>query len=188
MCGSLAGLILVLQLTRFAPADSWAPLSNGWSRYTNERFGTVFEVPLRIFDVAEPASDNGDGVKFRTENGSRLMVYGTYAPLHAKPRAAWSADRAADRSDATHQPPAHAAARRRACRRGARGVHRDNPKHQRSKLVRLTAQGKARYRELNSRFLSIASILSAALNEAEIRRTAEIVWQLSNDVKAGSGE
>src|SRR5688572_2339181 len=30
--------------------------------------------------------------------------------LHAKPRVAWSTDRAADRPDATHQPPAHAAA------------------------------------------------------------------------------
>ena len=32
--------------------------------------------------------------------------------IHAKPGAAWSADRAADRPDAAHQPSAHAAAGR----------------------------------------------------------------------------
>src|SRR5919197_645947 len=35
----------------------------------------------------------------------------------------------------------------------------DNPKHQRSKFVQLTAKGEARYRELNTRFLAIASKL-----------------------------
>src|SRR5215475_2604730 len=33
----------------------------------------------------------------------------------------------------------------------------NNPKHRRSKLVRLTPRGQARYRELNARFLAIAS-------------------------------
>src|SRR5262245_47048795 len=33
----------------------------------------------------------------------------------------------------------------------------DNPKHRRSKLVRLTSRGGARYRELNTRFLAIAA-------------------------------
>src|SRR5215218_914564 len=62
----------------------------------------------------------------------------------------------------------------------------DNPKHRRSKLVRLTAKGEARYRELNIRFLSIASTLGVALSEADIRKTTEIVRQLSDDVKARS--
>jgi DNA-binding MarR family transcriptional regulator len=61
-----------------------------------------------------------------------------------------------------------------------------NPKHRRSNLVRLTRKGDARYRELNARLLSIASTMSAALSEAEIRRAAEIVRQLSDDVKARS--
>jgi uncharacterized protein (DUF2336 family) len=52
--------------------------------------------------------------------------------------------------------------------------------------VRLTRKGDARYRELNARLLSIASTMSAALSEAEIRRAAEIVRQLSDDVKARS--
>ena len=62
----------------------------------------------------------------------------------------------------------------------------DNPKHRRSKLVRLTTKGEARYRELNARLLSIASTMAGALSEAEIRKTTEIVRQLSADVKARS--
>jgi DNA-binding MarR family transcriptional regulator len=62
----------------------------------------------------------------------------------------------------------------------------DNPKHRRSKLVQLTRQGDARYRELNARFLVIASTKRVALREADIRKTTEIVRQLSDDVKARS--
>src|SRR6476659_3460153 len=39
----------------------------------------------------------------------------------------------------------------------------DNPKHLRSKLVRLTRKGDARYRALNARFLSIASTMGVGL-------------------------
>ena len=62
----------------------------------------------------------------------------------------------------------------------------DNPRHRRSKLVRLTRKGDARYRELDARFLAIASTLGVALSEPDIRRTTEIVRQLSDDVKARS--
>src|SRR5713226_9252389 len=62
----------------------------------------------------------------------------------------------------------------------------DNPKHQRSKLLRLTPKGDARYRELNARFLLIASTMGVALSEADIRKTIEIVRHLSDDVKARS--
>jgi DNA-binding MarR family transcriptional regulator len=62
----------------------------------------------------------------------------------------------------------------------------DNPKHRRSKLVRLTPKGEARYRELNARLLSIASTMAGALGEAEIRKAAEVVRQLSDDVKVRS--
>jgi DNA-binding MarR family transcriptional regulator len=62
----------------------------------------------------------------------------------------------------------------------------DNPKHQRSKLVRLTRKGDARYRELKARFLAIASTIGVGLSEGDIRRTTEIVRQLSGDVKARS--
>jgi DNA-binding MarR family transcriptional regulator len=62
----------------------------------------------------------------------------------------------------------------------------DNPKHRRSKLVRLTRKGDARYRELEARFLAIASTMGVGLSEGDIRRTTEIVRQLSGDVKAQS--
>jgi DNA-binding MarR family transcriptional regulator len=60
----------------------------------------------------------------------------------------------------------------------------DNPKHQRSKLVQLTPKGDARYRELSTRLLSIASTIGLALSEPDIRKTTEIVRQLSDDMKA----
>ena len=62
----------------------------------------------------------------------------------------------------------------------------DNPKHQRSRLVRLTPKGDARYRTLNTRLLSVASSMGLALSEASIRETSEIVRQLSADVTARS--
>jgi DNA-binding MarR family transcriptional regulator len=64
----------------------------------------------------------------------------------------------------------------------------DNPKHQRSKLVRLTAEGDARYREFSARFLTIASTMGVALSEADIRRAVEVVRQLSLDVKTRAEE
>ena len=62
----------------------------------------------------------------------------------------------------------------------------DNPKHRRSKLVRLTPEGGARYRELDDRFLSIASTTGVALSEADIRKAIEIVRHLGDDVTARS--
>ena len=62
----------------------------------------------------------------------------------------------------------------------------DNPKHRRSKLVWLTRKGDARYHEHNAKLLAIASTLGAALSEADIRRTTEILGRLSDDVTARS--
>jgi DNA-binding MarR family transcriptional regulator len=62
----------------------------------------------------------------------------------------------------------------------------DNPKHRRSKLVRLTRKGDARYRELDARFLAIASTMGVGLSERDIRRTTEIVRQMSSDAKVRS--
>ncbi|RWM82641.1 MAG: MarR family transcriptional regulator [Mesorhizobium sp.] len=62
----------------------------------------------------------------------------------------------------------------------------DNPKHRRSKLVQLTRKGAARYGELNVQLLAIASTMGVALDEADIRKTADIVRQLSDDVKVRS--
>jgi DNA-binding MarR family transcriptional regulator len=62
----------------------------------------------------------------------------------------------------------------------------DNPRHRRSKLVRLTRKGDARYHEMDARLLSIASTLGAALSEADIRQTIAVVRHLSDEVKARS--
>ena len=62
----------------------------------------------------------------------------------------------------------------------------ENPKHRRSKRVQLTRKGEVRYRELNARFLAIASTMGVDLREADIRKTSEIVRQLSDEVKARS--
>jgi DNA-binding MarR family transcriptional regulator len=62
----------------------------------------------------------------------------------------------------------------------------DNPRHRRSKLVRLTDNGEERYREMNARLLSIASTMGVALGEADIREATGIVRRLSDDVKARS--
>ena len=59
----------------------------------------------------------------------------------------------------------------------------DNPRHRRSKLVRLTRKGNARYRELSARFLAIASTMGAPLSEADIRQATGIVRQLSEEAK-----
>lgn len=60
----------------------------------------------------------------------------------------------------------------------------DNPKHRRSKLVQLTAEGEARYRDLDARLLSISSTMGGHLSEAELRTAIETVRGLSDDVKA----
>jgi DNA-binding MarR family transcriptional regulator len=59
----------------------------------------------------------------------------------------------------------------------------DNPRHLRSKLVKLTAKGETRYDEMSAELLTIAATLVAPLSEADIRKTSEVVRQLSDDVK-----
>jgi DNA-binding MarR family transcriptional regulator len=59
----------------------------------------------------------------------------------------------------------------------------DNPRHQQSKLVRLTPKGDARYRALSARLLAIASTMGADLSETEIRKTSEVVRRLSDEAK-----
>src|SRR5215468_8305916 len=59
----------------------------------------------------------------------------------------------------------------------------DNPKHRRSKLVRLTRKGDARYCKLSARFLAIASTMGKGLSEADVHKTIEILRQLSDEAK-----
>ena len=62
----------------------------------------------------------------------------------------------------------------------------DNPRHRRSKLVRLTREGDARYRELSARLRAMASTMGADLSEVDIRRTTDIVRRLSDETKGRS--
>src|SRR4051812_25478693 len=59
----------------------------------------------------------------------------------------------------------------------------DNPKHRRSKLVRLTRKGQAAYREMSGRLLEISSTMGRDLSESDIRKTTEIVRQLSEETR-----
>lgn len=59
----------------------------------------------------------------------------------------------------------------------------DNPKHLRSRLVKLTPKGETRYGEMSAELLAIAGTLVTPLAEADIRQSTEIVRQLSGDVK-----
>nr|MBA3895819.1 MarR family transcriptional regulator [Sphingomonadaceae bacterium] len=60
----------------------------------------------------------------------------------------------------------------------------DNPKHRRSKLVRLTPEGDAHYRKLHTDFLAIASNIGVALSEADTRKAIEVVRHLSDNVRS----
>jgi DNA-binding MarR family transcriptional regulator len=60
----------------------------------------------------------------------------------------------------------------------------DNPNHRRSKLVRLTRAGGARYRELDAKLLALGSTIGVALGESDLRKAIEVVRHLSDDVKA----
>jgi hypothetical protein len=64
----LAGLLL----SHTAGAETW-------KRYTNERFGTLVEVPAEF--TAQPPPANNDGRTFVSKDGSaRILVYGSHAP------------------------------------------------------------------------------------------------------------
>ena len=63
----------------------------------------------------------------------------------------------------------------------------DNPRHRRSKLVRLTRKGEARYRELSARFLGMASTMAGDVGEAEVRKTTDLVRRLSEELKGRLG-
>jgi DNA-binding MarR family transcriptional regulator len=63
----------------------------------------------------------------------------------------------------------------------------DNPRHRRSKLVRLTRKGNTRYRALNARLLEMASTMGAVLSEPDIRKATEIVRRLSDETKDAGG-
>lgn len=58
----------------------------------------------------------------------------------------------------------------------------ENPRHRRSSLLQLTRKGEAFYREQSARLLSVASTLVAAVDETEIRKSTDVLRQLSEAV------
>ncbi len=62
-----------------APTASAASGPEGWTVYTNARFGTTIDYPAGIFSKREPPPANGDGRTFRSADGrARLSVYGAH--------------------------------------------------------------------------------------------------------------
>ncbi len=59
--------------------DAWTVLGSGWSRYTNERFGTIAEVPRHLFELGDPPA-NGDGRALKSKDGAQLSIFASYSP------------------------------------------------------------------------------------------------------------
>jgi DNA-binding MarR family transcriptional regulator len=59
----------------------------------------------------------------------------------------------------------------------------DNPRHRRSKLVRLTRKGEARYRALSARLLAAATTMGGSSSEADIRAAVDVVRRLSEEAR-----
>ncbi|MGH6953297.1 MAG: hypothetical protein ACREGL_03890 [Alphaproteobacteria bacterium] len=51
----------------------------------------------------------------------------------------------------------------------------DNPHHRRSRLVRITAKGEARYRDLSGRIGGLAERLATGASERELRSAAAVL-------------
>jgi DNA-binding MarR family transcriptional regulator len=58
-----------------------------------------------------------------------------------------------------------------------------NPRHRRSKLVRLTRKGHARYRALSAQLSEIAATMGSNLSETDILKTTGVVRRLSDETK-----
>ena len=74
---ALAGLLLSLVFVTAARADSLT--------YVNDRFGTTLTFPVDIFDRIDPPPSNGDGRRFRSEDGAELAAYGRFNTLDQTP-------------------------------------------------------------------------------------------------------
>jgi hypothetical protein len=75
----MTSLVLVLCATLSAEADTFKPLGAKWMRYENGRFGTALDLPA-TFRPVDPPLENGDGRQFQDENGTTVLVSGSYSP------------------------------------------------------------------------------------------------------------
>jgi hypothetical protein len=76
----LALAVVPLPINPAFADDIWTPLGKRWERYTNERFGTVADVPRHLFELVEPPPANGDGRELKATDGARLWISGSYVP------------------------------------------------------------------------------------------------------------
>ena len=74
-----------LALAVSAPSPIVATASaHHWKTYTNERFGTRAEYPAEIFK--DPVfSDNGDGGRWSSDIGAKLLIFGSPNSLNQTP-------------------------------------------------------------------------------------------------------
>src|SRR5262245_45275746 len=71
---TVAAIVLVL-----APRDAQAQAQEGWTTYTNARFGAKAAYPAGRFSVRDRPPENGDGQIFRTPDGrAELTIYGAH--------------------------------------------------------------------------------------------------------------
>ena len=73
----LLAVILAAAASIAAHADSLT--------YVNERFGTTLTFPLDVFDEIDPPPANGDGRRFRSDDGAELAAYGQFNTLDKNP-------------------------------------------------------------------------------------------------------
>ena len=75
----IGALVSLALSTAALGADGWTPFTDGWTRYTNERFGTIVEFPLHLFKPTTPP-ENGDGRALDAGDGARIFVFASYGP------------------------------------------------------------------------------------------------------------
>ena len=60
----------------------------------------------------------------------------------------------------------------------------DNPRHKRSKLVRLTSKGERTFAELDARFVAFAETAAAGMNVDALEKTISILNELRDRIAA----
>ncbi len=70
---------ILVTLILLSPVLASAVLAQGWTTYTNARYGAKADVPPG-FEPAGPEARNSDGLIFRSHDGGFLTIYGADVP------------------------------------------------------------------------------------------------------------
>lgn len=74
-----AALPVIAIVVALSTPPAFAQAQEGWTSYTNARFGAKADYPARRFSVRDRPPDNGDGQTFRTPDGrAELTIYGAH--------------------------------------------------------------------------------------------------------------